>query len=97
MGGQIFVSGQLTGPLGTHYSVIVRVVGVKQVHLLKDYPPLLVMMDIGYISRLFIGGDHHAYMAQHVIGPAVMVGIVGIVPEQDITGHWNSRSVYKSS
>ena len=57
MGGQIFVSGQLTGPLGTHYSVIVWVVGMKQVHLLKDYPPLLVMMDIDHIPGLLIGGD----------------------------------------
>ena len=96
MGGQVFVSRQLTGPLGTHYSVIIRVVGMKQVHLLKYYPLLLMVMDIGYISRFFIGGDHHADMAQHIIGPAVMVGIVGIVPEQDITRYWNSRLVDQS-
>ncbi len=66
---------------------------MKQVHLLKDYPLLLVVMDIGYISRFFIRVDHHSDMAQHIIGPAVMVGIVGVVPEQDITRYWNSRFV----
>ena len=96
MGSQVFVSRQFTCPLGTHYSVVVRVIGMKQVHLLKDYPLLLVMMYIDHISRLFIGGDHHADMTQHIIGAAGMVGIVGVVPEQYIAWHWNGRLIYES-